>query len=156
MEFKDLIRTLADEVGFEDGLVADEDGVVRIASEETTGIAFMEVAETRSLVMWSRIGDLSTHDTDGLKDALLKANFMGQATVGGALSLSEDGGIYLHRMLSLDQTDGDAFMEAVTEFVRASVNLNRLITESAYQAMVRTEEADEEGGGLISPDFIRV
>ena len=160
MEFKDLIRTLADEVGFEDGLVPDEDGVVRIASEKTTGIAFMEVPESRSLVMWSRIGELPVHGTEGLKDALLKANFMGQATVGGALSLSEDGGIYFHRMLQLDQTDGDGFMEAVTAFVQASVNLNRLITENAYQAAVRPDEPSEwgraEGMELPPPDFTAI
>lgn len=144
MEFKELIKTLSDEVGFDGEPAADEDGVIRLPLSQIGALALMEVAETRSLLMWCRVGELPERNAERLKDALLRANFMGQAVDGGTLSLSEDGGIYLHRYLPLDLTDADRFMETLTAFVELVVNWTRLVAESAF-AFENAANAETEG-----------
>ena len=133
MEFDVLMKCLADESGVPEGFAADEDGVVRIGSGENSSIAFAEIDEMRSVLIWSRVRDLPPQGAEPLKDELLKANFMGRALGGGTLSLSDDGGIYLHRILPLQILDGDGFINEVTLFVGHLRDWRRLLR--AYEAM---------------------
>ena len=149
MEFKELIKVLSDEAGFEGEPTADEDGVIRVPLSEIGALALMEIAETRSMLIWCCVGELPERNAERLKDALLRANFMGQAVDGGTLSLSEDGGIYLHRYLPLDLMDADRFMEALTAFVELVVNWSRLIAESAFASELDENKAVEGGVGVF-------
>ncbi len=158
MEFQELIRAFSDEIGYDRELKADEDGVVRVPMSEAGSIAFMEIAETRSLLMWSRIGELPGQNAGQLKDVLLKANFMGQIADGEVLSLAEDNGIYLHRYMPLDLTDADRFMEALTVFVETIANWGHFIAESAHFAPEEPPQANPpEWMSNLSPgSFLRV
>lgn len=145
MTFEVLMKHLAEEVGESGGFVADEDGVVRIGAAGGGAIAFMEVADIGSMLIWSRVGDADEEGQERLKNELLKANFMGRIANGGALSLSDDGGIYLHRLLPLDITDGDRFMEALTAFVETAVNWRQII--AAYVPAADAEPAASPAPG---------
>ena len=141
MEFDVLMKCLADESGVPEGFAADEDGVVRIGSGENSSIAFTEIGELQSVLIWSRVCDLPQQGAELVKDELLKANFLGRALGGGTLSLSDDGGIYLHRMLPLLLTDGDAFIEEVTTFVDRLQTWRRLLQR--YETVGKQKTAND-------------
>ena len=143
MEFKVLMKSLADEVGMSDGFVADEDGVVRIGSDKGESIAFAEVDEMRAALIWSRVGELPQQGAEAVKEELLKANFMGRALGGATLSLSDDGSIYLHRMLPLVLTAGDAFIGEVTSFVDHLQTWRRLLKGCEAVEKRKSEKAEE-------------
>ena len=116
MEFNDLMRALAENSNVEGGFPADEDGVVCVGNGNLR-LSFMEVPESRSLLVWSSVGALPEDGADALKTEMLKANFMGRDVNGGALSLSDDGDAYLHRILQFDLLDKAAFLKAIENFI---------------------------------------
>ena len=116
MEFKDLMMALAENAGVAEGFPPDEDGVVHVGTGDLS-LAFMEIPEERALLVWSRVGALPEGGADALKTEMLKANFMGRDVNGGALSLSDDGDAYLHRILQFDLLDKAAFLKAIENFI---------------------------------------
>ena len=155
MEFDALMKCLADEVGIPEGFVADEEGVVRIGAGEGGSIAFAEVRELQSMLIWSRVCDLPAHGAERLKDGLLRANFMGQTLPGGVFSLSEDNGVYLHRLFPLPLLDGDGFVKEVTAFMGNLLNWRRMTQDYAAGDFVREDSADPKDGTDRS-GFVRV
>ena len=126
MEFQPLMDGLMEALGFEGGRAPDEQGVVRLGMDETS-IAFMEIPETRELLIWSRIGSMPQSGADRLREAMLRANFMGRAVSRGTLSQSDDGGVFLQRFLSLPQLDVEGLMAELEGFVSAAVDWSGII-----------------------------
>lgn len=133
MEFQPLMDGLMDVLGSKGGGVPDEQGVVRLGMDETS-IAFMEIPETRELLIWSRIGSMPPTGADRLREAMLRANFMGRAVSRGTLSQSDDGGVFLQRFLSLPQLDVEGLMSELEGFVSAAVDWSMMIERCAAGA----------------------
>lgn len=153
MEFNDLMRALAENSGVAEGFPADEDGVVRVGNGNLT-LAFMEIPDGRALLVWSPIGVLPEEGADVLKTELLKANFMGRGVNGGALSLSDDGEAYLHRILQLDLLDKAAFLKALEDFIFVLDRWTRVFAEFRPEASEASEPPAAVGTDLSG--FIRV
>ena len=130
MEFQPLMDGLMDVLGSKGGGVPDEQGVVRLGMDETS-IAFMEIPETRELLIWSRIGSMPQSGADRLREAMLRANFMGRAVSRGTLSQSDGGGVFLQRFLSLPQLDVEGLMSELEGFVSAAVDWSGIIARCA-------------------------
>lgn len=116
MEFKELMGVLAENAGADGGFPPDEDGVVRVGYDDLV-LAFAEMPEARSLLVWSSLGPLPEKGAEEVKTALLKANFMGRAVNGGALSLSDNGVIYLHQAMPFAFLDAKTFLRMLEDFV---------------------------------------
>lgn len=158
MEMKELLDGLAARVGIEGGFPPDEEGVVRVDVGNCT-VAFREVPELYSLLVYGPLGSQSAQGSEALKDELLKANFMGRATAGGALSLSEDGIVYYHRLCDLRVLDLDGFMETLTDCVQTMLEWRQLIEAYAPVAEQRAEkEASDQAplSGFNLQGLIRV
>ena len=155
MEFKELIGALEEYVGAEGGFPADEDGVVRVGVDDLS-LAFMEVPETRTLLMWSALGRLPAEGAEALKTELLRANFMGRGVRGGALSLSDDDTIYAHATLSLQAADKESFFETLEAFVGTVVEWGRLIADYRPPAEPVAVSADAAAPGVGADGFIKI
>lgn len=153
MEFNDLMRALAENSGVAEGFPADEDGVVRVGSGNLT-LSFMEVPESRAILVWSLIGALPEESEDALKTEMLKANFMGRDVNGGTLSISDDGEAYLHRILQLDLLDKAAFLKALEDFILVLDRWAHAIAEFRPEAAETPETPQADATDSFG--FIRV
>ena len=86
---------------------------------------------------------------------------MGRDVNGGALSLSDDGEAYLHRILQLDLLDKAAFLKALEDFILVLDRWTRALVEYRPEESGESEEpeARERLSGLGDVDlsgFIRV
>lgn len=152
MEFRNLITKFAERLGIHD-LAFDEDGVVRLAADEMT-LAFMEMPEHRSLLIWSNVATPSSEHLEDLYKVLLEASFMGRGTHGGTFSL-ENGTVYLHRTDALVNLDVEALTKIVEDFL-GLVGTYRQIIEAYHVPAVAKPAAEEHeipGGGFHSHAF---
>ena len=149
MEFQPLMDGLMEVLGFKGGRPADEQGIVRIGMDETS-IAFVEIPETRELLVWSRIGSMPQSGADRLREAMLRANFMGRAVSRGTLSQSDDGGVFLQRFLSLPQMDVGGLMSELEGFVAAAVEWSGIISRCEAGAPPEASgDAESPSGKMI-------
>ena len=143
MEMKELLDGLASRSGVAGGFTPDEEGVVRVDVGGCT-IGFREVPELYGMLVYAALGTLPEEGADALKDELLRANFMGRATGGGTLSLSDDGIVYFHRLCDLRVLGIDEFMEAFTDMAQTMLEWTRILGAYAPVAARRAEEAEAE------------
>ena len=156
MEMSELLEKFAAQTGVAGGFSPDEEGVVRIDVGACT-VCFREVPELYGMLVYGVLGALPTHGADALKTELLSANFMGRATAGGTLSLSEDGFVYYHRLCDLRMIDLDGFMELLTDCAQTMLEWKGLI--EAYAPAAEPQAADQAAGqtDVTGPaNFIRV
>ena len=124
----ELMDALAENAGIEGGFSPDEDGVVRVGYDDLQ-LSFMEIPGERTVLLWSPVGQLPEEGADAVKTGLLRANFMGRGVKGGVLSLSDDGGVVLHRMLPLAPLDTAGFIETVERFVATLADWAKALAE---------------------------
>lgn len=100
MEFKDLMKALADEAGFDAEIEGDDDGIYRIVYQDEP-VCFQEVPQLHRLYISAKVGALPVEGADAFKTLLLKANYFGGDVAGGAFSLTEDDMVHFHTSLDL-------------------------------------------------------
>lgn len=143
MEFHSLIDALAERLGIAEGVSPDAEGVFRLGAEGVS-VAFLEVPENRSLVMFGEVCELPEEGADALKTALLKENFMGRGAPDGAFSLSKENRVVLHRYVDLEKTDADALLALVENFLRRVLDWRNLVAEYGPFAWERVQRERED------------
>ena len=146
MEFPFLIEGLMKALGCEGRHLADE-GAARLGVGDTA-IDLLHLPETQELLITSRLGAVPQVGADRLREAMLRANFVGRAAARGALSQSEDGGIYLQRVLSLPHLDVDGLMNALDVFVAVAVEWAENIARCNAGEAIKPPDELPAGGGL--------
>ena len=156
MEMSELLEKFAAQKGVAGGFAPDEEGVVRIDVGSCT-VCFREVSELYGMLVYGVLGALPAYGADELKTELLSANFMGRATAGGTLSLSEDGFVYYHRFYDLRMIDLDGFMELFTDCAQTMLEWKGLI--DAYAPVAEQRAVDQAADQAVvggAANFIRV
>ena len=155
MEFRNLMTKFAERLGIPD-LVFDDEGVVRFATDEMT-LAFREIPERHSILMWSNVATPSPEHREELYKALLEASFMGRGAHGGTFSL-DHGAVYLHRTDALVNLDVEALLKIVEDFLGLVGTYRRIIEAFHAHAAARQEESVPGmlGGSLHPHGFLHV
>ena len=138
MEFSFLVNGLMAALGSDERQPASATDAVRIGVGDTV-IDLLEIPETRELLITSRLGMMPQVGADRLREAMLRANFVGRAVARGALSQSDDGGIYLQRVLSLPQLDVDGLMTALEAFIAVAVEWAENIARCEAGELIQEE-----------------
>lgn len=155
MEYRNLITKFAESVGIKD-LVFDEEGVARLIADDIE-LAFMEIPERHSVLLWSKVATPPPEHLEELYRALLEVSFMGRGTHGAAFSL-EQGHVYLHRIDALVSLDLNSFTNIIEDFINLVVTYRQMIEEfradHADKAARKHEEHHISGFGHF--DFVHV
>ena len=116
MEFEELLKPLAAACGIE-RLEPDETHMVHLGAEGTA-LTIVGDPETRTVVLFSEIGDLPLEGREAFYEQALKANWLFQGGAGASLAISpESGGLALNRALPMDALGGEGFVAIVREFL---------------------------------------
>ena len=140
MEFRKLVGDFAAGLGVMD-ISFDEDGIARLTADDMV-VAFMEVPERRSLLIWSEVATPPPEKLAQLYKLLLEAMFMGRATQGATFSCENDK-IYLHRMDALVDLEPESLSKIVEEFLN--------LVEK-WRDVINTFRADETGTETASSE----
>ena len=110
-----LLQTLSDRLKLEGPLTQDKEQFYTLAFNPETAIKVKE--EGASVLLFGRIGHCPQMKREELFAHLMKANFLGQGTGGGCLSLDESGNVLtLSSVLPYDM-NFKMFRDAVEDFV---------------------------------------
>ena len=116
MEFEDLLKPLATVCGI-DRLEPDESHMVHLGAKGTA-LTIVGDPETRSVVLFSELGELPVEGREAFYEQALKANWLSQGGGGATLAINpESGTLALNRALPMDLLDGEGFVEIVREFL---------------------------------------
>lgn len=147
--------------GFSSGLgigeaEADGDGVFRFAIDGVK-VAFMEIVETGSFVIWASVG--RPPEDVRLYRELLEAMFMGEGTGGATFSLDRvSGNLILQRIDSVDAFDVDSFTALIERFVGVLEKWRGCISDFAIAAPIlkkAEEQAREAERDCWTDGFLR-
>ena len=116
MEFEELLKKLAEACGI-DRLEPDESHMVHLGAD---GSALTIVGDpvTRTVVLFSEIGELPLEKREAFYEQALKANWLFQGGGGATLAINPDTNILtLNRAMPMEALDGDRFVELVRGFL---------------------------------------
>lgn len=112
MRFENLMTDFARAVGAEGGLSADADGVVRIGIDGFE-VAFMDVPEADSLLMWCDLGEMPSGEKEPQIRWLLGESFADRGAC--VFSRGEGEHVFAHRYVPLGRLDFDVFLNGPLE-----------------------------------------
>ena len=125
MEFEELLKPLAAECGIE-RLEPDETHMVHLG-KDGTALTIVGEPETRTVVLFSELGDLPLEGREAFYEVALKANWLFQGGAGASLAINpESGALALNRALPMDALDGESFVEVVRGFLAVLVRWRKL------------------------------
>lgn len=157
MELNELMAGLAERLGVEGGFTPGSDGVYAVDADDLT-VSFMEIEEHSSILIWSELCDLPSPGGERFLTALMRENFMGRGTSGGAFSLSDNDNVCLHRVLSTRDLDNDQFQKAVEDFMLLALNwqmLNERYRDGLDEEAPPKESESAQDPGL-NGGFLRI
>ena len=144
MEFEALLKNLAEVCGI-DRLEPDESHMVHLGAD---GSALTIVGDpvTRTVVLFSEIGELPLEKREAFYEQALKANWLFQGGGGATLAINPETNVLsLNRAMPMETLDGDRFVELVRGFLACLVRWRQLAKDwrgAVEDGSVR--EADEE------------
>ncbi|MCQ2395554.1 MAG: type III secretion system chaperone [Kiritimatiellae bacterium] len=125
MEFEELLKPLAAACGV-DRLEPDETHMVHLG-KDGTALTIVGEPETRTVVLFSELGDLPLEGREAFYEVALKANWLFQGGAGATLAINpESGALALNRALPMDALDGESFVEVVRGFLAVLVRWRKL------------------------------
>lgn len=152
MDINDICAALTGFTGGRTVFAPDGDGIVHAGIDGTVSLSLAE--RNGTLVIWAEIGTLPEDEGEANKvmKLLLDANFMGQGTDGGTMSLLDKQIIHYHKTVSLEGLDPDGFHEELEVFLGASLQWRHALLESP------SDEVDDFQPGLNEnlSGFLRV
>lgn len=154
MEYNELLNEFGKACGL-DGLKFDDEGVAVILADDIS-LSFMEVPETRRLVMFADIANTPYGNCERLYKALLEAQHLGIATGGATFSISPNGKIALYRQDPLMDLDVALLKTIVENFLNLVDRWRELIAafcpdESPAQDEDPSEEAAPDSSAFVDP-----
>ena len=162
MEFEELLKPLAAACGV-DRLEPDETHMVHLG-KEGTALTIVGEPETRTVVIFSELGDLPLEGREAFYEVALKANWPFQGGAGASLAINpESGALALNRALPMDALDGESFVEVVRGFLAVLVRWRRLardwrgaMEEDGVRRKDVASAADEQFAALRGEGMIRI
>ena len=144
MEFEDLLKPLAAACGI-DRLQPDESHMVHLGAKGTA-LTIVGDPETRSVVLFSELGDLPVEGREAFYEQALKANWLFQGGGGTTLAINpESGELALNRALPMDLLDGEGFVEIMREF---------LVVLCRWRQLARNWRGAAKDGGAAGTDAV--
>ena len=153
MEFEGLLKPLAAACGI-DRLEPDESHMVHLGADGTA-LTIVGDPETRTVVLFSEIGDLPADGREAFYEQALKANWLFQGGGGATLAINpETDGLALNRALPMDLLDGEAFVELVREFLAVLCRWRQLAED--WRGAVEADGDPEPEPSLDDLSVIRI
>ena len=144
MEFEELLKKLAEACGI-DRLEPDESHMVHLGADGSA-LTIVGDPETRTVVLFSEIGELPLEKREAFYEQALKASWLFQGGGGATLAINPESGILsLNRAIPMEALDGDRFVELVRGFLACLVRWRQLAKDwrgAVEDGAVR--ETDEE------------
>lgn len=125
MEFEELLKKLAEACGI-DRLEPDESHMVHLGADGSA-LTIVGDPETRTVVLFSEIGDLPLEGRERFYEVALKGNWLFQGGGGATLAINpETNDLSLNRAVPMAVLDGDRFVELVRGFLACLVRWRQL------------------------------
>lgn len=157
-----MLKPLAAACGV-DRLEPDETHMVHLG-QGGTALTIVGEPETRTVVIFSELGDLPLEGREAFYEVALKANWLFQGGAGASLAINpESGALALNRALPMDALDGESFVEVVRGFLAVLVRWRKLardwrgaMEENVARRKDVVSEADEPLAALRDEGMIRI
>ena len=142
MEFEELLKPLAAACGI-DRLEPDETHMVHLGANGSA-LTIVGDPETRTVVLFSELGDLPLEGREAFYEVALKANWLFQGGAGASLAINpETDALALNQALPMDALDGEGFVEVVRGFLSVLVR---------WRKLARDWRGAQEGNGARRKD----
>jgi len=113
---KQFIEQLSIDMGFEQALEANEDGSYSLRLEPDINVILKE-GENQSVLLYAKVAELPTHNTEEFLVKLMTANLLGRETGGAALGLDNEGKRVVLLDFLVEENNYRRFYERLEDFV---------------------------------------